>query len=187
MLLIYLVLTTTYSLVVKEYVLMDVIMLAILYTYRILVGSIVIGVNTSEWLFMFSVFLFLSLALVKRCSELVSLRRTEQDGARGRDYQVSDLIVLWPFGIGASLAAVVIFALFINAPGTQGNYGTPQLLWLVAIGLIYWMGRLWIKTSRGEMHDDPIIFAARDRGSRIVVVGMILVVLTAHFMTLGVL
>jgi hypothetical protein len=93
--------------------------------------------------------------------------------------------VLWPFGIGAALSAVVVFGLFINAPETQARYGTPQLLWLAAVGLIYWMGRLWIKTSRGEMHDDPLVFAVRDRGSRIVVFGIILVTLVAHFLVLG--
>jgi 4-hydroxybenzoate polyprenyltransferase len=185
MLLGYLVLTTAYSLVLKEYVLMDVILLALLYTYRILAGAVAIGVGTSAWLLAFSVFLFLSLALVKRCSELVALQRAGRGGACGRDYQVSDLIVLWPFGIGAALSAVVVFGLFINAPETQARYGTPQLLWLAAVGLIYWMGRLWIKTSRGEMHDDPLVFAVRDRGSRIVVFGIILVTLVAHFLVLG--
>jgi hypothetical protein len=125
--------------------------------------------------------------LVKRCSELLTLERAGHDAARGRDYRVSDLVVLWPFGIGAALSAVVVFGLFINAPETLGRYGTPQLLWLVAVGLIYLMGRLWIKTSRGEMCDDPLLFAVRDRASRGVVSGMVLVTLAAHFLTLGVL
>ncbi|MBV8665071.1 MAG: 4-hydroxybenzoate polyprenyltransferase, partial [Burkholderiaceae bacterium] len=76
------------------------------------------------------------------------------------------------------------FGLFINAPETQGSYATPQLLWLVAMGLIYWLARLWIKTSRGEMHDDPVIFAAKDRGSLLTVFGMIAVILGAHYWTL---
>jgi 4-hydroxybenzoate polyprenyltransferase len=180
----YLVLTTAYSLTLRRYVLTDVILLALLYTYRILAGSVAIRINTSAWLLAFSVFLFLSLALVKRCSELLMLQHAGQECMRGRDYRVCDLVVLWPFGISAALSAVVVFGLFINAPETQSNYGTPQLLWLVAVGLIYWVGRLWIETSRSEMHDDPIIFALRDRGSCLAVLGMVLVTLAAHFLTL---
>lgn len=184
MLLAYLVLTSCYSWVIKEYVLMDVIMLSLLYTIRILAGSVAIGVVTSSWLLAFSAFTFLSLALVKRCAELVSLQQAGADATRGRDYRVTDLVVLWPLGVGASLCAVVVFGLFISAPETQTRYATPQLLWLVTIGLVYWMARLWIKTSRGEMHDDPVVYALKDRGSRLTVLAMLAAVLAAHFISL---
>jgi hypothetical protein len=82
---------------------------------------------------------------------------------------------------------VVVFGLFISAPETQSRYGTPHLLWLVAVGLIYWLARLWIKTSRGEMHDDPVIYAIKDRGSRITVITMIAATLVARFFTLNLL
>ena len=88
-------------------------------------------------------------------------------------------------GVGAALSAVVVFGLFVSAPETQARYGAPQLLWLVAIGLVYWLGRLWVKTSRGEMHDDPVVYAIKDRGSRVTVLAMISTVLLAHFLTLG--
>ena len=143
------------------------------------------GIATSSWLLAFSVFTFLSLALVKRCSELVSLDHIGKQAARGRDYQVTDLVVLWPLGVGAALSAVVVFGLFISAPETQERYATPHLLWLVAIGLVYWLGRLWIKTSRGEMHDDPVIYAIKDRGSRIAILAMLITMIAAHFFTLG--
>ena len=139
----------------------------------------------SSSLLAFSVFIFLSLALVKRCSELVALGQNGIAATRGRDYRVSDLVVLWPLGLGAALSAVVVFGLFISAPETQARYGTPQLLWLAGIGLIYWLGRLWIKTSRGEMHDDPIIYAIKDRGCLITSCFMILSTLAAHFLFLG--
>ena len=180
----YLFITVTYSLALKRYVLIDVLTLGLLYTLRIIAGAAVIGVVMSPWLLAFSVFLFISLALVKRCSELVSLERAGRTSASGRDYQVSDLAVLWPLGIGTTLAAVVVFGLFINAPDTQVRYLTPNLLWLVAFGLTYWLGRLWIKTLRGEMHDDPILFAARDGGSRVAIGGMVLVTLAAHRLVL---
>jgi 4-hydroxybenzoate polyprenyltransferase len=185
MLLIYLILTSAYSWVLKKYVLIDVLTLSILYTLRILAGSVAIGVAASSWLLAFSAFLFLSLALVKRCAELVSLRQDGMESARGRDYRVSDLQVLWPMGVGAALSAVVVFGLFISAPETQMRYATPQLLWLLAIGLIYWLARLWVKTSRGEMHDDPVIYAISDRGSRITVFAMTAVMLAAHSLALS--
>jgi 4-hydroxybenzoate polyprenyltransferase len=183
-LLLYLVLASGYNWVLKEYVLVDVLILSVLYTVRILAGSVAIGIATSSWLLAFSVFMFLSLALVKRCAELVSLSESGAAALRGRDYRVSDLAVLWPLGVGAALSAVVVFGLFINAPETQGRYGTPHLLWLVALGLIYWVARLWIKTCRGEMNDDPVVYAIKDRGSRVIVFAMVAVTVAAHFLTL---
>lgn len=185
MLVLYVVLTSTYSWALKEYVLVDVLMLALLYTLRILAGSVAVGIATSAWLLAFSVFVFLSLALVKRCSELVTLDQMGVKAAHGRDYRVADLVVLWPLGVGAALSAVVVFGLFINAPETQLRYATPQLLWLVAVGLIYWLARLWVKTSRGEMHDDPVIYAIKDHGSRITVLSMVGIMLAAHFLKFG--
>jgi 4-hydroxybenzoate polyprenyltransferase len=183
MLVLYLVFTNAYSWVLKEHVLVDVLTLSLLYTLRILAGTVAIGVATSSWLLAFSVFMFLSLALVKRCAELVSLEQDGEGSARGRDYRVTDLAVLWPLGVGAALSAVVVFGLFISADETRERYATPQLLWLVAIGLIYWLARLWIKTSRGEMHDDPLVYAIEDPGSLAAVFAMVVVVLLAHFLS----
>ncbi len=183
-LLLYLLLTKSYSVVLKEYVLIDVIILSILYTIRIIAGSVAIEVETSNWLLAFSSFIFLSLALLKRCSELVALKGNKVTSAHGRDYQVSDLVVLWPLGVGSALSGVVIFGLFISDPDTQALYATPQLLWLVAIGLIYWLSRLWIITSRGEMHDDPVVYAITNRGSFITVLAIILVIILAQFFSL---
>jgi len=185
MLLLYLALTSAYSWVLKEHVLVDVLTLSLLYALRILAGSVAIGVPASSWLLAFSVFVFLSLALVKRCAELVSLDQNGEGSARGRDYRVTDLVVLWPLGVGAALSAVVVFGLFISADETQARYATPQLLWLVAIGLIYWLGRLWIKTSRGVMDDDPLVYALKDPRGLVAVFAMIVTVLVAHFISFG--
>lgn len=180
-LLLYVVLTTSYSWILKSYVLIDVLMLSLLYTLRILAGSVAVAIPASSWLLAFSVFIFLSLALVKRCAELASLEEAGKHATEGRDYRVTDLIVLCPMGVGAALSAVVVFGLFINSPDTQARYASPQMLWLVAIGLIYWLARLWIKTARGEMHDDPVVYAIEDRGSRVVVLLMLAVTMVAHF------
>jgi 4-hydroxybenzoate polyprenyltransferase len=184
--LLYLVLTASYSAALKSYVLVDVVLLAVLYTLRIVAGAVAGGIAISSWLLAFALFLFLSLALVKRCSELVSLERTGGTQSRGRDYRRDDLVVLWPLGSASALAAAVVFGLFISAPETQARYATPALLWLVAIGLLYWVARLWLKTSRGEMHDDPLVFALRDRGSRVVIVLMLAATLVARFVSLDV-
>ncbi len=180
----YLFITMTYSLKLKKYVLIDVIVLSMLYTLRILAGSSASNISVTSWLLAFSVFMFLSLALVKRCAELVSIGQGTEKDARGRDYRVSDLMVLWPLGIGTGVSAVVVFGLFISAPETQSRYATPQALWFVAVGLVYWIARLWIKTSRGEMHDDPVLYALKDRGSRIVIGAIVLTMLVSHFFRL---
>lgn len=177
----YLILTSAYSWFLKQYVLIDVLTLSLLYTVRILAGAVAIGVTTSPWLLAFSVFAFLSLALVKRCSELVSLQQTEKTATRGRDYRVSDQLVLAPLGVASALGAVVVFGLYISSPEVQSHYASPLFLWLTAFGMIYWMARLWIKTQRGEMHDDPLVFALRDRGSRISIAAMLIVVLAARY------
>lgn len=180
MLLLYVALTTAYSWVLKTYVLIDVLMLSLLYTLRILAGAVAVAIPASSWLLAFSVFVFLSLALVKRCAEMVSLKKSGEEFARGRDYRVGDLVVLWPMGVGAALSAVVVFGLFISAAETQARYASPQLLWLIAVGLIYWLGRLWVKTSRGEMHDDPVVYAIKDRGSLVAMILMLIVMMIAH-------
>jgi 4-hydroxybenzoate polyprenyltransferase len=181
----YLVVTSGYTWVLKSYVLIDVLTLALLYTLRILAGALAIEVPLSSWLLAFSVFVFLSLALVKRCSELVLLGHQGETASRGRDYRVADLVVLWPLGIGAGLCSVVVFGLFVSTVETQARYGSPQLLWLVGFGLIYWLARLWIKTARGEMHDDPMVFALRDFGSRTTILAMLGVTIAAYFLRMG--
>ncbi|MCC8397498.1 UbiA family prenyltransferase [Paraburkholderia sp. MMS20-SJTR3] len=180
MLVLYLIATTAYSLVLKTRVIVDVIMLSLLYTLRILAGSVAVNISISHWLLAFSVFAFLSLALVKRCAELMSLRTIYEGAMVGRDYRVADLEVLWPLGIGSSLAAVIVFGLFINAPETALRYATPSLLWFAAIGLISLFARLWITTVRGEMHDDPIVHLIEDRGSLLVILLMVATMMAAH-------
>jgi 4-hydroxybenzoate polyprenyltransferase/phosphoserine phosphatase len=185
MLCLYVASTTLYSWVLKRYVLVDVLTLALLYTLRVFAGSVAAHIPVSSWLLAFSVFLFFSLALVKRCSELVSLQQSGNAAAHGRDYRVGDLTTLWPLGVGSSLSAVVVFGMFISAPETAARYATPELMWLAAFGLLYWVAHLWIKTSRGEMHDDPIVFALKDPCSAASIGAMLVVTLVAHFVKLS--
>jgi 4-hydroxybenzoate polyprenyltransferase len=178
-LLAYLALTSAYSIVLKHYMLLDVLLLASLYTIRIFAGAAAIAVPVSSWLLAFSMFAFLSLALVKRTSELVTLRQLSRTAASGRDYRVSDLQVLTSMGVAAGYAAVLVLALFVSAPDVAARYGHPQVLWLLCPLLLYWLSRLWMKTLRGEMHDDPLVFAFRDRASRVIGAVMVTVTLAA--------
>lgn len=174
----YVVITTLYSLFLKTFVLADVITLAGLYTIRVIAGAIAIGVDVSFWLLAFSMSLFVSLALIKRCAELMVLGSLNRSKSSGRDYRVEDRPVLQSMGVASGFSAVLVLALFINDPDTIAAYAHPQLLWLVCCTMLYWITRMWIKTARGEMHDDPLLYAARDWNSLAVLaltVGLVLV------------
>ena len=161
----YVLATTAYSLVLKQIVLVDAIVLACLYTSRVLGGAAAIMVVPSFWLLALSMFLFLSLALIKRYSELMTLASLNQPSARGRDYNVTDRTVLMALGVGSGFCAVLVMAMFLNSADIATSYARPQLLWGLCITLMYWVSRMWIKAARGEMHDDPIVYAVKDRAS----------------------
>lgn len=162
----YLLLSVSYTYFLKSRIILDVIILAILYTIRIGAGAVAADIKISRWLLAFSLFSFLSLASVKRCAELMSKSGgSENSLLPGRGYRGNDLIVMYPFGIGASLAAIIVYCLFVNSPETVIAYGNNNMLWFAAVGFIYLFMRLWIQTGRGEMHDDPVVHLVEDRGS----------------------
>lgn len=161
----YTVTTLAYSLYLKRKLLLDVFVLSGLYTVRILAGSAATGVAISAWLAGFSVFFFLSLAFVKRFSELEGLRERGVAVTNGRGYFVSDLEQLRALGTGAAYAAVVVMTLYINNPETNGLYRHTIRLWLVVPVLLLWLSQVWMLASRGEMHDDPVVFAITDKRS----------------------
>jgi 4-hydroxybenzoate polyprenyltransferase len=163
----YYLVTVLYSFVFKGMVLVDTMALAGLYTLRIFAGAAAIGVPLSFWLLLFSVFLFLSLAFVKRYAELEALKRsTSASGeVRARGYWGADLAMLENLGIASGYMSVVVLALYINSAAVASLYRRPQAIWLLVVMLLYWISRIWMKTHRGRMHDDPVIFALRDRVS----------------------
>ena len=114
-------------------------------------------------------FLFLSLALAKRCSELNTLAERGHESIQGRDYLLSDLDYLHAMGVAAGFISVLVLALFINSPEVAERYSRPEVLWLLCPVMLYWVGRIWLKVGRDEMHDDPLVFAVRDPDSRLVV------------------
>ncbi|MDD1630959.1 MAG: UbiA family prenyltransferase [Methylococcaceae bacterium] len=178
-LLAYLVITVSYSFYFKMFVLIDVLLLASLYTIRIVAGAYAIEVPVSSWLLGFSMFVFLSLALVKRCTELIAIQRLSHEAMEGRDYQVSDYPMLSAMGVSAGYISILVLALFISSPESVGNYTYPVLLWLLCPLMAYWVSRLWLKTSRGEMHDDPLIYSLKDQASWIIFINMMMVTLVA--------
>jgi 4-hydroxybenzoate polyprenyltransferase len=159
-------LTLAYSLFIKRQAVFDLIALAALYTIRILAGGAAVGVEVSFWLLAFSVFLFFSLATVKRCAELVSMRAREVNRARGRGYEAGDYEVLKSLGTSTSVAAVLVLALYVESAEIAHRYAAPRLLWLMLVGLLAWLSHLWLVTARGAMDDDPLVFTLRDPVSR---------------------
>ncbi len=175
----YLVLTLSYSTIFKRYFGMDVILLALLYTIRIFAGAAVIDVVVSFWLLSFSMFVFFSLALVKRCSEIKAASISNK-AITGREYTFEDYIVLMAFGICSALLALLTFCFYSNSNVLVDQYQQPDLLWLAVPVLGYWLMRMWIKTNRNEMHDDPIVFALKDRGSLICIATIGVTFILAH-------
>lgn len=157
--------TLAYSLRLKRVVLIDVLVLAGLYTSRVIAGAAATGLGLSFWLLAFSMFVFLSLALVKRYSELLLVQAQERQGAAGRGYQVVDLETLAHFGVASGYASVLVLALYINSDAVGTLYGTPQALWLICPLFLYWVSRVWLLARRDLMHEDPILFAIEDRRS----------------------
>jgi len=164
-LLLYTATTLTYSLYLKRTLLLDVFVLAGLYTVRILAGSAATTVPISEWLGAFSVFFFLSLAFVKRFSELEGLRERGGLAPAGRGYHIGDLEQLRAFGTGSMFAAVLVTTLYISNPETSLLYNHALRLWLVVPVLLLWLSQVWMLASRGEMHDDPVVWAITSKRS----------------------
>lgn len=176
---IYWVSTTAYTFFLKRYALIDVITLAGLYTLRVLGGAAAIGVMPSFWILAFSMFIFFSLALAKRYAELHAMRVLERSGAKGRGYQVDDSVTVQLMGVASGYLAVMVMALYLNSPEILGRYAHVQLLWGVCPLLMLWVSRVWLKTARGEMTDDPLVFAVKDRMSRYVLALSVGVILAA--------
>lgn len=179
-LLIYLVTTLAYSLRLKRIVLVDVLLLSGLYTLRLLAGASAAKVMISPWFAAFSIFLFLSLAIVKRFSELENIRAKGGSLANGRGYLLSDIEQIRIFGTGSGIAAVVVFALYINGGEIAHLYQHPERMWLIMPLLILWIFRVWLLASRGQLDEDPVIFAATDRTSLLI---CLMIALIAAFAT----
>ncbi len=171
--------TWLYSVRLKRYALVDVMMLAGLYTMRVIAGSAATLILPSFWLLGMCVFLFLSLGTVKRYAELDGALADGKFGAHGRGYWPEDLDLLRSLGTSAGYSAVVVLALYVNSDASSDLYRHPEVLWLLCPMLLFWVSRVWMLTGRRHMHDDPIVFAIRDRISLAIAAMMGAVVLVA--------
>ncbi|HEY4086816.1 MAG TPA: UbiA family prenyltransferase [Bryobacteraceae bacterium] len=164
----YLALTICYSTWIKSKPVLDVVALAVLYTLRVFAGGLVTGAYVSPWLFQFSIFLFLSLAFVKRYSELVGLRQYRRRPSERRSYTIRDMSIVGQAGLGSGLLACVVLALYVNGREVEKLYRHPEMLWSVCPLFAYWIIRVWLIAHRGNMREDPVLYAFHDRVSYIV-------------------
>lgn len=176
---IYLISTLLYSFRLKTMAILDACVLAGLFTIRVVGGTTVIGADWSFWLLAFSMFFFLSLAFTKRASELNALLKIGKKQAKGRGYSVADIGLVTSMGISAGYIGILVIAFYINSEKVISNYANPYILWLICPLLLYWIGRIWMKTVRGEMNEDPIVFALKDKVSHISAIIIAIVVFLA--------
>ena len=166
----YYVLTTAYSLRFKRMMMLDVVVLAMLYTSRILAGAAALHTPPSFWLLAFSMFIFLSLAMIKRYTELLAAQKAGKVKPSGRGYDVEDIPLIQSLGGSSGYLSVLVLALYINSTASEALYRHPEYLWVLCPLLLYWISRTWAIAHRGIMHDDPVVFAVRDNVSRVLLV-----------------
>lgn len=178
-LLLYFAMTLAYSAYLKRIPLVDVLVLSGLYTLRLLAGSAATDTHISHWLGSFSVFLFFSLAIAKRFTELENLNASGSTPKNGRGYVLADIHQLRSFGTSSAFAAVVIFSIYISGSDVTKLYRNPTLLWLIMPLMVLWLSRVWLLASRGELHEDPVVFALTDYPSLLIGVAAAAVALLA--------
>jgi 4-hydroxybenzoate polyprenyltransferase/phosphoserine phosphatase len=179
MLVVYVALSFAYSSYFKRIMLIDVVLLALLYVIRIFAGATAILVPVSGWLLTFALFLFLSLALAKRFTELRRLAAAEQSKTNGRGYVVGDKHLLGQLGTASGLISVLVLTLYISSPEVSFLYRNPHLLWLIAPLLLYWISRIWLLAERGALKEDALVFALKDRVSYAVLLSIVVMGLLA--------
>jgi 4-hydroxybenzoate polyprenyltransferase len=173
---VYALLAALYNGVLKHRLLIDVVVLASLYTCRIIAGAAVTEIRLTRWFLAFSVFVFFSLALAKRVIELRHLTADDVGGAFGRRYLATDVPVLTALGAATTAAAALVYCLYINSAQTAAIYRSPDALWAGLPLILYWLARIWILAHRGVLHDDPVVFALRDRTSYLVAIAFLVTV-----------
>ena len=166
---IYFLTTTAYSLGLKSVALLDVFILAGLYTLRVLAGTFSADVELSFWLLAFSLFIFFSLAMLKRYSELYNLEQREKKKMVVRGYSTDDKDILALLGVASGYISVLVLALYITTPEHMVEYRNPEFLWIVFPALLYWISRVWLLACRGQMNEDPVLFSLRDVPSYFIV------------------
>ena len=159
----YVVISVSYSLWLKRKLLIDVFILSGLYTFRIIAGGVVTGIVLSGWLLSFSVFLFLSLGFSKRTAELRAFHRSGKSNVAGRAYRKSDFFQINQFGVASGFVSSLVLALYVGSDQIIRLYPEPAWLWFLVPVFLFWITRLWLLAYRGELNEDPVVFALTDR------------------------
>ena len=179
----YFIITNAYSFVIKQISTADVMTLSVLYTLRVVAGAAAAGISLSFWLMAFSIFLFVSLAYLKRYIEIDALEQSDSR-AHGRGYTANDSETMFTLGSANITAAVLVMAFYINSEDVVLLYRTPEILWLLCLLTLYWGNRVWVGARRGKIDDDPIVFAIRDKVSQMTAVCGLTIVLMARFIAI---
>ena len=161
----YFLLTCIYSWTLKRLIIIDCLTLAILYTLRIIAGAAAISMSLSFWLLAFAVFLFLSLAFVKRYAEIELQILAGMEKLHGRGYLTTDAGLIQTMGIASGYSSVLVLALYLNSDAVAKLYAAPEFVWAAVPVMIFWVSWMWMQAHRGKMHDDPLVFAVKDRAS----------------------
>ena len=172
-LLVYFGLTCAYSWRLKRFILVDCLTLSVLYTIRLVAGGSAVNIPLSFWLLAFSIFLFLSLAFIKRFVELQMHRNTEANKVPGRGYYSTDATLIQQLGVTSGYSAILVLALYLNSENVLKLYRTPEIIWGTLPLMLLWLSWMWLKADRGLMHDDPIVFAIKDRASILIGIAFI--------------
>lgn len=159
-LLIYTALTLSYSVKLKKIAILDILVLAFLYTIRIIAGGVASNIQISKWLLAISIFVFISLALAKRCAEIIRIKNAGLAKIQGRGYSIDDLETVRSMGIASGFMSALVLALYIESPTSFINYNLPELLWITPPIFLAWIMRIWIKTGRNRLTgEDPLQFS----------------------------
>lgn len=175
----YYAITTSYSIALKKVPIVDIYILSILYSVRVLFGNIITGISASSWLIMFCLFFFLSLACLKRVSELLQVEDNHQKLSNRRGYLVGDLAILMPVGVGCALSSILVFGVYITSPQVKLLYTHPERLWLIVCLLLFWKLRLWFLGGRRAIDQDPIVFVLGDKMTYAIALGILLITFIA--------
>ena len=173
----YVLASTLYSIWAKSLLVVDVVLLGSFYTMRVIAGGSATGITISPWTLAFCLFLFFSLAVAKRYVEVDRHGPSER-----RSYKPEDSRTLVALGTASGLMAILVLALYINSPEVRAAYSSPKILWLMCPVFLYWISRVWLLAGRGELSDDPVVFALRDAASYAVGACAGMIVLAATFM-----
>jgi len=177
----YIILTTAYSLFLKEIPILDVLVLAGLYALRVIAGGVVVDIDITTWLVGFAIFIFLSLAFVKRYTELLLIQSEDKKALEGRGYIVRDIEIIRVVGPVSGYLSVLVLALYIHSNEVLLLYKHPWVLWFLGPCFLYWITRIWLIAHRGQMHDDPIVFTIKDKISYILGIVIVIILFTATY------